>query len=139
MSEQNTTENESVIEISADDVVVKETIIKEDSNNENDIKSSIKDKTSDTYKKIKFKTDETMKNYNEYKKTENEDFAPQTKSFSDKVSWDLIKVLSYIFIMSFIINDIQNFLFSSTILLLFIKLDVLEPLCKFIRSIFRKK
>ncbi len=101
------------------------------------IEEKVVEETKESFfDKAKKQKDIKVENYKKY--SESEDFSEKTDMLRNLVSWDTIKILIYIFIMTFIINDIQNFLLSVIIALLLIKLDVLEPLFRFIRSLLKK-
>ncbi len=97
-----------------------------------------KSKTTKIYENIKETKDKQINKYREYSKSETEDFTPNTSRLSSMISWDIIKILIYVYIMSFIIYDIQNFLLSAIVALLLIKIDILEPVLRYIRSLFKK-
>ncbi len=108
--------------------VIEEVVIEDDNTS----------KTESFFRKIKDKTGEQYENYKKYAESEQKDYSPKTSALSDKISWDLIKILFYILIMSFLIDDVQNFLVCAIVALLLIKLDILEPIFKFIRSFMNK-
>ncbi len=88
------------------------------------------------FDKAKKQKDAVLENYRQYSKSE--EVSDKTTMLQNIVSWDTIKILIYLFIMSFIINDFQNFLFSLIIALLLIKIDILEPIFRFIRSLLKR-
>ncbi len=97
----------------------------------------LEDEQKETFfEKAKKQKDIAMENYRQY--SEAEDTSEKTNMLQNLVSWDTIKILIYLFIMSFIIHDFQNFLFSVIVALLLIKIDLLEPIFKFIRSLLKK-
>lgn len=120
--------------------VIEETETTSETINDKNETEKIKEtsKTSKIYESIKDTKDKQLDRYKKYAETETEDFTPNTSRLSAMISWDIIKILIYVYIMSFIIYDIQNFLLSAIIALLLIKIDILEPILRYIRSFFKK-
>lgn len=115
-------------------------IIETKESEENIIVENLEQKDS-FFDKVKNKTEKQIESYKIYTENESnqEEFSKtQANKFSNLISWDLLKMLVYIFIGSFLINDIQNFLFSAIVILFLIKLDILEPIFRFIRALFKK-
>lgn len=87
----------------------------------------ISKKQSDTYKAFKAHDEE-----HEHPKSYT------SENISNNISWELIKVVCYLLVISIIVPDITMFIAYLLISLVIFKLDILEPVFRFIRFLFKK-
>ncbi len=116
------------------DVEIIEEVIVEDVKSETE---DISKKQNKFFEKVKEKKESYSENYKSF--SENYEKSDDTiKKLSDKISWDIIKILIYFYILTFVISDLQYFLFVVIFALLLLKLDVVDFVISFIRSLFKK-